>query len=172
MIYFLLFYEFFKVGLFAIGGGLVTVPFLFDLSAEYGWFSAKELADMIAVSESTPGPLGVNMATFAGFKTAGILGGIVATAGLVTPSVIVIIAVAKLMAKYQCNSRVQAVMSGIRPAVMALILFAGLQIARLAIVDMLTAVVFAVMLASIHFWKKSPIFYIMLSAVVGIVLKL
>ncbi len=172
MIYLLLFYEFFKVGLFAIGGGLVTVPFLFDLSEEYGWFTAKELADMIAVSESTPGPLGINMATFSGFKTAGILGGIVATAGLVTPSVIVIVLVAKLMAKYKCNTRVQAVMSGIRPAVMALILFAGLQIGKLAIVNMLTAVVFAVLLASIHFWKKSPIFYIMLSAVVGIVLKL
>ena len=172
MIYLLLFYEFFKVGLFAIGGGLVTVPFLFDLSEEYGWFTAKELADMIAVSESTPGPLGINMATFAGFKTARILGGIVATAGLVTPSVIVIVLVAKLMAKYKCNTRVQAVMSGIRPAVMALILFAGLQIGKLAIVNMLTAVVFAVLLASIHFWKKSPIFYIMLSAVVGIVLKL
>lgn len=172
MIYLLLFYEFFKVGLFAIGGGLVTVPFLFDLSEEYGWFTAKELADMIAVSESTPGPLGINMATFSGFKTAGILGGIVATAGLVTPSVIVIVLVAKLMAKYKCNTRVQAVMSGIRPAVMALILFAGLQIGKLAIVNMLTAVVFAVLLASIHFWRKSPIFYIMLSAVVGIALKL
>ena len=172
MIYLLLFYEFFKVGLFAIGGGLVTVPFLFDLSEEYGWFTAKELADMIAVSESTPGPLGINMATFSGFKTAGILGGIVATAGLVTPSVIVIVLVAKLMAKYKCNTRVQAVMSGIRPAVMALILFAGLQIGKLAIVNMLTAVVFAVLLASIHFWKKSLIFYMMLFAVVGIVLKL
>ena len=82
MIYLLLFYEFFKVGLFAIGGGLVTVPFLFDLSAKYSWFTTKELADMIAISESTPGPLGVNMATFGGFHAAGIWGGIIATLGL------------------------------------------------------------------------------------------
>ena len=172
MIYLLLFYEFFKIGLFAIGGGLVTVPFLFDLSASYGWFTAKELADMIAIAESTPGPLGVNMATFAGYNTAGILGAVIATAGLVTPSVIVIIMVARLMNKYQCNARVQTVLSGIRPAVLALILFAGLQIARLSLTDMVSGAVFAILLASIRFWKKSPIFYLCISAAVGIVLKL
>ena len=117
MIYLLLFTEFFKIGLFAIGGGLVTVPFLFDLVDKYGWFTAKELADMIAISESTPGPLGVNMATFAGYNAGGIFGGLVATLGLVMPSVIIIILIAKLMAKYQCNTRVQTVLSGIRPAV-------------------------------------------------------
>jgi|GEM_PF-298974 len=163
MIYLLLFYEFFKVGLFAIGGGLVTVPFLFDLSAKYSWFTTKELADMIAISESTPGPLGVNMATFGGFHAAGIWGGIIATLGLVTPSVIVIIIVAKLLDKYQCNIRVQRILSGIRPAVIALILFAGLQIAKLAIFDVKTAIVFAVFLGMIHFWKKSPIFYLVLA---------
>ena len=172
MIYLLLFYEFFKIGLFAIGGGLVTVPFLFDLSAKYGWFSAKELADMIAIAESTPGPLGVNMATYAGYNSAGLLGAVIATLGLVTPSVIVIILVAKLMNKYQCNSRVQTVLSGIRPAVLALILFAGLQIAKLSLADLLSGMVFAILLASIHFWKKSPIFYLCISAVLGIVSQL
>lgn len=165
MIYLLLFYEFFKVGLFAIGGGLVTVPFLFDLSAKYSWFTTKELADMIAISESMPGPLGVNMATFGGFHAAGIWGGIIATLGLVTPSVIVIIIVAKLLDKYQCNIRVQRILSGIRPAVIALILFAGLQIAKLAIFDVKTAIVFAVFLGMIHFWKKSPIFYLVLGGI-------
>lgn len=168
MIYLLLFYEFFKVGLFAIGGGLVTVPFLFDLSAKYSWFTTKELADMIAISESMPGPLGVNMATFGGFHAAGIWGGIIATLGLVTPSVIVIIIVAKLLDKYQCNIRVQRILSGIRPAVIALILFAGLQIAKLAIFDVKTAIVFAVFLGMIHFWKKSPIFYLVLAALPGL----
>lgn len=172
MIYLLLFFEFFKIGLFAIGGGLVTVPFLFDLSAAYSWFTPKELADMIAIAESTPGPMGVNMATFAGYNTAGVMGAIAATAGLVTPSVIIIILVAKLMNKYQCNARVQNVLSGIRPAVLALILFAGLQIAQLSLTDMLSGFVFAVLLASIHFWKKSPIFYLCLSAAAGIVLQL
>ncbi len=172
MIYLQLFYEFFKIGLFAIGGGLVTVPFLFDLSADYGWFSTKELADMIAIAESTPGPLGVNMATYAGFSTAGIGGALIATLGLVTPSVIVMIGVARLMSRYQCNIRVQTVLVGIRPAVLALILFAGLQIARMSVVDMVSGAVFAALLAAIHFWKRSPIFYLCISAVIGIVLKL
>jgi len=172
MIYLTLFCEFFKIGLFAIGGGLVTVPFLFDLAESYSWFTAKELADMIAVSESTPGPLGVNMATFAGFHAAGIAGGIIATLGLVTPSVIIMIMVAKLLAQYQCNIRVQRILDGIRPAVIALILFAGLQIGRLALVDVFHVVVFAGFFAAIHFWKKSPILYLCLSAVIGILLKL
>lgn len=91
MIYGLLFYEFFMVGLFAIGGGAATIPFLFDLSAKYNWFSFEDLANMIAVSESTPGPIGVNMATFAGFETAGVLGALCATFGLILPSVIIIV---------------------------------------------------------------------------------
>lgn len=172
MIYLLLFYEFFKIGLFAIGGGLVTIPFLFDLAQKYNWFTTKELADMVAIAESTPGPLGINMATFAGFSTAGVAGAVIATLGLVMPSVIVIIMVARLMNKYQCNIRVQTVLSGIRPAVLALIIFAGLQIAKLAVTDLLSGLVFAVLLASIHFWKKSPIFYLCLSAAAGILLEL
>lgn len=172
MIYLLLFYEFFKIGLFAIGGGLVTVPFLFDLAEKYDWFTQQQLADMIAISESTPGPLGVNMATFAGYYAGGIGGGIIATLGLVAPSVIIIVMIANLWEKYQCNIRVQRILEGIRPAVIALILFAGLQITKLSITDILSSVLFVILLAMIHFWKKSPIFYLLLSAAAGIVLKL
>ncbi len=172
MIYLVLFLEFFKVGLFAVGGGLVTVPFLFDLAEKYSWFTTKELADMIAISESTPGPIGVNMATYAGFHAAGVGGGIIATLGLITPSVIIIVMIARLMDKYRCNTRVQDVLSGIRPAVVALILFAGLEIAKLAIVDAKTAIMLAVLTALIHFWKKSPIFYLILSGVAGVVFQL
>lgn len=95
MIYLQLFYEFFKAGLFAVGGGLATLPFLHEISEKTGWFSIAELMDMIAVSESTPGPIGVNMATYAGFSTAGILGSLAATIGLVFPSVVIIIFVYK-----------------------------------------------------------------------------
>ena len=87
MIFLRLFFEFFKVGLFAIGGGLATIPFLSDMGARTGWFSAGDLANMIAISESTPGPIGVNMATYVGFHTGGVLGGAAATLGLVCPSV-------------------------------------------------------------------------------------
>ena len=172
MIYLILFYEFFKIGLFAIGGGLVTVPFLFDLAEVYPWFDAKDLADMIAISESTPGPLGVNMATYAGFKAAGVGGAIVATLGLVTPSVIIIMLVSKLLKKFRNNIWVDSVLSGIRPAVIALILFAGLEVAKLTIVDWKTLLMFALFWCAIHFYKKSPIFYIVISAVVGVVFQL
>lgn len=172
MIYWLLFFEFFKIGLFAIGGGAVTIPFLFDLSEKYGWFSTAELTDMIAVSESTPGPLGVNMATFAGFQTAGILGGIIATFGLVLPSVIVIILISKLLKQFSQNEHAQTLLSSIRPGVLALIIFAGWQIARISIVDIKTTIIFVIFTTLIYFYKKSPIFYILLSATVGIILKL
>ena len=85
MIYVTLFFEFFKIGLFAIGGGLATIPFLFQLTEKFDWFDVAELTNMIAVSESTPGPLGINMATYAGIQAAGLFGGIVATLGLVVP---------------------------------------------------------------------------------------
>ncbi len=172
MIYLLLFIEFFKIGLFAIGGGLVTVPFLFDLSETYGWFTAKELTDMIAISESTPGPLGINMATYAGFSTCGILGAIFAVAGLITPSIIIIVTISKLMAQYQCNYRLKNILIGIRPAVLALIIFAGLSIGKLSLTNISSAIVFAILLISIRFWKKSPIFYLCISAIIGIIFKL
>ncbi len=172
MIYLLLLFEFFKIGLFAIGGGLVTVPFLFDLAEKYDWFTASELTDMIAISESTPGPIGVNMATFAGFKSAGIMGAIVATFGLVLPSVIIIIWVARLMQKYSGNARTHAILEGIRPAVLALILFAGLQVARIALNGSLEILMFAALLSMMRLWKQSPVLYLGLAAVLGIALKL
>lgn len=172
MTYLLLFIEFFKIGLFAIGGGLVTVPFLFDLADKYGWFSTAELADMIAVSESTPGPIGVNMASFAGFNTGGVWGAAVATFGLVLPSVVIMIIVARMMDKYSCNFRVQDILAGIRPAVLALILFAGLQVAKIAIAGSAEVLLFVVLLAMMRIWKKSPILYLCLAAVLGIAFKL
>lgn len=172
MTYILLFLEFFKIGLFAIGGGLVTVPFLFDLTEKYSWFSAAELTDMIAIAESTPGPIGVNVATYAGFNAAGVLGGIIATFGLVLPSVIIIILIAKLMNKYQCNRRVNTLLDGVRPAVIALIIFAGIGLAKFTLIDVMSCALFAFLFASMRFYKKSPILYLGLSAIAGILLQL
>ena len=95
-----LFYEFFKIGLFAIGGGLATIPFLQQLIGKYGWFTSEELVNMIAISESTPGAIGVNMATYVGFQTYGILGAVVSTVGLTAPSVIVIIIIAHYFKRF------------------------------------------------------------------------
>lgn len=171
MTYILLVWEFFKIGLLAIGGGLVTVPFLFDLADKYDWFSKQELADMIAISESTPGPIGVNMATFAGFNAGGIGGGILATLSLVLPSVIIMIIIAKVMGKYSCNIRVKDVLNGIRPAVLAMILFAGLDLGKIVIVGNTEILFLAVIIAMMRIWKKSPIYYLCLSGVLGILLK-
>ena len=101
MIFLRLFIEFFRAGLFAVGGGLATLPFLYDISTRTGWFTHAQLADMVAVSESTPGPIGVNMATYVGFTTAGLPGAVIATLGLITPSVIVILLVAQILDKFQ-----------------------------------------------------------------------
>ena len=126
-------YEFFKTGLLAVGGGLATLPFLSEMSNKYdSWFTHAELADMIAVSESTPGPIGVNMATYVGFRVMGnfgagwsILGAVLATVSLVLPSLIIVVIIAKMMCKYMSNKYVQWAFSGLRPAVTGLIAAAG-----------------------------------------------
>lgn len=172
MIYAILFYEFFKIGLFAIGGGMVTIPFLFDLTKKFDWFSAEELTDMIAVSQSTPGPVGVNMATYAGFQAAGVGGGIMATFGLVIPSIIIVIMVSKLLRCCAENRLLGEVMAAIRPAVAALILQAGFELFKLSVKDYYAGAFAAAFFALVYFYKKSPIFYIILAAVLGIIFKL
>jgi len=172
MILMTLFYEFFKIGLFAIGGGMVTIPFLFDLTEKFNWFTAAELTDMIAVAQSTPGPIGVNMATYAGFQTAGIWGGIIATFGLVFPSVVIVIFVSKLLKRWAENDCVNDIMVSIRPAVVALILQAGFDLLKISVRDYFSATFLVLFFVLIYFYKKSPIFYIVLSAILGVVLKL
>lgn len=195
MTYILMFYEFFKTGLFAIGGGLATLPFLYNMADKYTWFDKAMLSDMIAVSESTPGPLGVNMATFTGFTVGsslngilgGIFGGIVATVGLITPSVIIIIIIAKFLAKFDENKLVQDGFYGLRPAVTALIAVAGYQVFTTSVLnlelyestnnflnlfDIRTLILFAIIVALTNTIGKHPIYYIAGAAVVGIVLKL
>ena len=135
MIYLRLFIEFFKTGLFAVGGGMATLPFLYAMSDSTGWFSHAQLADMIAVSESTPGPIGVNMATYVGFSTAGIAGAVVATLGLVTPSVIIILLIAKVLQSFRSNKYVDAAFYGLRPCSIGLIAAAGLLVVKVALLN-------------------------------------
>ncbi len=135
MIYLQLFWEFFKVGLFSIGGGLATLPFLYSLGAKTGWFTTADVANMLAVSESTPGPIGVNMATYVGFDCAGIFGGVVATLGLVTPSVIVIVLIAMALQAFRTNRYVDAAFYTLRPASTGLISAAGWSVLVLVMVN-------------------------------------
>jgi len=174
-----LFIEFFKTGLFAVGGGLATIPFLTAMTEKYDWFTAQQLADMIAVAESTPGPIGVNTATFAGFRAAGIPGAVIATFGLVLPSFLIILAIAGALQKYKSNPLVQNAFSGLRPASTGLIAAAGWSVLKTALsgVDImgisLPAVLLfaAIMILSNTKKLKSlhPAAFIGLAAVVGIV---
>lgn len=172
MIYALLAWEFFKIGLFAIGGGLVTVPFLFDLAQKYPWFSTQELTDMIAVSQSVPGAVGINMATYAGFTTAGFAGGLVAVLSEVLPSMIVIYIIARLLNRWHENKYVSAILEGIRPAVLALILYAGWSITAQTITNWQTLGLLVILVLAMRLYKISPIYYIVLSAFIGVVLHL
>lgn len=185
----ILVFEFFKIGLFSIGGGLATLPFLYRLADKYPWFASSQIPDMIAISESTPGPLGVNMATYTGFQHSGVIGSICATAGLVLPSVIIIILVSKVLEKFRSNKYVEYAFYGLRPAVMGLIgaagfgvligaLFHSATLAELNIGNLTSrlgieeCIFFAVLLFATQKWKKHPVFYIVVGAVVGIVFAL
>lgn len=172
MIYLMLFYEFFLIGLFAIGGGAATVPFLFDLSSNHGWFTPQELTNIIAISESTPGPIGVNMATFAGYKTASYLGAISATLGLIMPSLIIIIFISKILKHYAKNEKTTTFLQYLQPAVVVLILNAAIQIATVSLHDALSLAVFAFIFIFMYFYKASPIYYMILSGVLGFTLNL
>lgn len=129
MILLQLFWEFFKTGLFSIGGGLATLPFLYDMAGRTGWFTAADVADMLAVAESTPGPMGVNMSTYTGYRVAGLAGSVSATLGLVMPGIAVIILIAAFLARFHENRYVMGAFYGLRPASVALITGAGVSVA-------------------------------------------
>ena len=192
MILLRLFFEFAKTGLFAVGGGLATIPFLQDLGARTGWFSAADLSTMIAVSESTPGAMGVNMATYVGFTIArlhgipGIIGAIVATVGLTFPSIVVIVIIAGFLQKFRQSKTVEAVFYGLRPASTALIASAGLTVAMTVLVTVggaaehafsihwpavILALVVFVAMRYTPLKKLHPILFIAFSAVVGVILQ-
>ena len=181
MIYIKLFWEFFQTGLFAVGGGMATLPFLYDISDRTGWFTHQQLADMIAVSESTPGPIGMNMATYSGYLTAGLPGAIISTLGLITPSIIVILLVAAFLSAFHENKYVNGAFYGLRPASAAMITAAGLILARvvffggdfangISIKPVVLACTLLVFTHLITFTKKlHPVTWIFFAAVMGIV---
>ena len=187
MILLKLFCEFFKAGLFAVGGGMATIPFLMDMADNTGWFTRAQLADMVAVSESTPGPIGVNMSTYVGFTTAGIPGALIATLGLVTPSVILILLIARVLQQFRRNRYVENGFYGLRPASAGLIGAAGLNVASMALLKAgatitesfsinWKAVILAVVVLVLSNWVKPtkkwhPIVFIGISAVVGVVFR-
>ncbi|MCI9076414.1 MAG: chromate transporter [Dorea sp.] len=185
MIYFQLIYEFFKIGLFAIGGGMATLPFLMDLTERYDWYTKAELTNMIAISQSTPGPVGINMATYAGYNAAGVFGAITATLALTAPALVIIMVIAKFLADFSENKAVQAAFYGIRPAVAALIGYAVWELVKISLSvtngSQITGIDYPgafICLASfgimqIKYCRKlHPLVWIAAGAIIGILLKL
>ena len=185
MIYLQLFWEFLKIGLFAVGGGMATLPFLQGLAESTGWYSQALITDMIAISESTPGPIGINMATYVGYNVAGFLGGVVATMGEILPSIIIVVLVSKSLERFRGSKLVNDAFYGLRPAVTGLIAAAGISVVKVsmfhfdlyqqtgAILDLFDfkkLIYFALVFVAIKKFKKHPIVYIAASAVVGLVL--
>ncbi len=186
----LLFLEFFKTGLFAVGGGLATVPFIRDMGATYGWITEAEIANIIAIAESTPGPIGVNAATYVGYLVCGIPGAVLATLGLVTPSVIIIVLIAKAIKKYYDSHLVQSLFRALRPAAIGLITAAGFSLLLTALgvkanflqfrfsadwYSLLKLGIYGVFLF-FAFWKKTakihPLFFILAGGAIGAILAL
>ncbi len=181
MTYFYLFIEFFQIGLFSIGGGMATVPFLLDLATRYDWYTASEFANMVAISQSTPGPLGINMATYAGYQAGGVLGAFISTGALVLPALFIIVIIAKFMSNFSDHPTVKAIFSGIRPVVAALILYAVWELCLLSLFTInesgdnilnFTNFVFCIGIFLLLQTKKlkdlHPLFWIVLGALFGI----
>jgi len=174
MIYLRLFWEFFKIGLFAIGGGPATLPFLTELGTRTGWYTDIEVADMLAVAESTPGPMGINMATYVGFREGGIPGGIIATLGEVTPSIIIILIIAAVLQKFKESKTVKNAFYLIRPASTGLITAAVLGIWRLACFaggfDGRVFVSAILIFVLIRLTNRHPLLYVGIGALAGILI--
>ena len=170
-------YEFFKTGLFAVGGGLATLPFLYAMGAKTGWFTSGDVADMIAISESTPGPVGINMATYVGFTSFGILGALIGPLSLVLPSLIVIVVISQILNKFKEAQAVQDIFYGLRPASTGLIITAGIGVAETK--DILSLFNWKAILLAVGIYiltnnkkvKPHPILVIVIAAAVGVVFK-
>ena len=173
-------------GLFTIGGGLAAIPLLQEMSERTGWFTGTQLADMIAVSESTPGPLAINMATYVGYTTAGVMGGVIASLGMIMPPLIITLAIARLLSKFRDSNIVDSAFYGLRPASVGLISAAGLNVLRLSLIhteswketgaltDLVDfkAIILAVALyALIKKFNTHPVIAIACSAAIGVIFK-
>lgn len=177
----ILIYEFFKIGLFAIGGGYATLPFLFHLSSLYHWFSTQDLIQMLAIANIVPGPVGLNLASQTGFKVAGFWGAMVAVIGIMIPSLIFVLLVSKLLKEFEGNKFVRAILYMLKPASCGMIAAIGFRLLKDAVlvhgqfivinsIDWSALILFLVLFGISIKKKHSPLFYLGISALVGILL--
>ena len=169
-LYFLLFWEFFQTGLFSFGGGYATIPFLYQIANEYGWYTCRQLTDMIAISMLTPGPVGINMATFAGFQTSGINGALIASVALILPSFFIVISVSKILDKFNDNFYVKAVISSLKPVGCGLLTVVGINLFKENITDLYALILLTAMFLMSFKFRKNPLYYFAIGAFAGIIL--
>lgn len=170
-IYFLLLMEFFKIGLFSVGGGYATMPFLYNLITDYGWYSYKDLSDMIAISVLTPGPIGLNMATFAGFQTSGVTGAIVTSLALMLPTYIIVCSISKLLKTFKDSFWIKSALVSLKPAGCGLLTVVGINLFRENVQTLTAFLLFAFLFALSFKFKKNPLFYFLFAGIIGVILQ-
>jgi chromate transporter len=178
-----LFIQFLKIGLFSIGGGYATLPFLYEVAAKEDWLSAEKIGDMLAVSQSLPGAIGVNLSAYTGFQYAGIPGSLIAFLGLVSPSIIIIIIIARILSVFKENKIVASLFAGFRPAGAGLLAAATLGALAVSLynpdAEIWTAmlrwrecILFAAIFLLIKVFKKHPVVYLAIAGAAGVVMGL
>lgn len=166
-LYLQLFLQFFHIGVFSFGGGYATLPFLYDIAEKYHWYSTKQLTDILALSSITPGPVGINVATFAGFITSGVLGAVIATCAIILPSFIIVTVVSEILDKFKTNKYVQGALCGVKPAGCALLSAVGIKLLFSSNLNIVGVVLLVLFLVLSYKKKLDPLFYLGVSAIFG-----
>lgn len=166
-----LYWSFLKIGLFTIGGGYAMIPLIeAEVIKVHGWLNAAEFLDIIAVAEMTPGPISINAATFIGYTMAGVSGSLIATLGVITPSLVLLLLLSRILIKLVQNPGAESFLNGLRSALIALILLASFTLGQTAIIDLPTALIFALLLIASLLQKVNPLYFIGAGAILGLLL--
>ncbi len=169
-LYFQLFIQFFHIGVFSFGGGYATLPFLYDIAEKFNWFTTSQLSDMLAVSSVTPGPVGINMATFAGFTTSGITGALIATTSIILPSYIFVTIVSKILDKFKTNKYIKSIVKSLKPAGCALLSAVGVKLLFTSNLHLIGSIMLIVLILAGIKIKRDPIFILGICAILGYIL--
>ena len=167
-LFFNLFIQFFYIGVFSFGGGYATLPFLYDIAENFHWYSTSQLTNMLAIASITPGPVGVNVATFAGFSTFGVFGALVATTAIILPSFIIVTMVSKVLDRFKTNRMVKGAIKALKPAGCALLSSVGIKLLFTSNLHLLGSIVLVIFIATSFIKKKDPLFYLRVSALIGL----
>ncbi len=167
---FMLFLQFFHTGLFSFGGGYATLPFLYDIADKFHWYSTSQLTDMLAISSITPGPVGVNMATFAGFSTCGIAGALIATTAVILPSFIIVSVVYNILDRFKNNLYIKSIVKTLKPAGCALLSAVGIRLIFTSHLHLIGIIILTLLIISGLRKKQEPVFYLGLCAVLGFII--